>query len=385
MIYLDNCATTKPRKEVIDFLIDSYERDFGNPSSLHSFGLEMEEKISKSRDIISKFLNINPKEFYFTSGGTESNNIFIKGVLDNSKLNQKIITTKLEHSAVLEVMKKYEDLGFEVIYLDSDEYGIVDLDELKATMDENVALVSIMHVNNEIGYINDIKKACSIVKEINKNTLFHSDGVQGFGKIPVDLKDLGVDAYSISGHKIHSVKGVGGLYIKKGVNLNPLIQGGGQESGIRSGTENANGIFALSKAVEILMENFEVEDKKKGILKNKVVEYLKDNIEDFVINTPLDKSPNSILNVSFLNTRGEVILHYLEQDDIYISTTSACSSNKKTKTNLEKLNKDSNICDGSIRICFSYENTKEDIDFFLEKLNLAVEDIRKITMRKRWD
>lgn len=385
MIYLDNCATTKPRKEVIEELNKSLELEFGNPSSLHSFGMKIEEKLEKSREIISDFLNVNSSEIYFTSGGSESNNTIICGLLENEKnTNKKIITTKLEHSAVLEVFKKYEQKGFEVVYLSSDEYGRVDLDQLESEMNKNVLLVSIMHVNNEIGTVNNIKKACDIVKSINKNTVFHSDGVQGFGKIPVDLKDLGIDAYSISGHKVHGLKGTGALYLKKGINISPLILGGNQESGLRSGTENTNGIFAFSKAVEILKDNFEKEYNHKNELKDKVINYIKENIDNYEINSPED-SPSSILNVSFLHTRGEVILHYLEQDEIYISTTSACHSNRKSKTNLEKIGKSQEISDGSIRICFSYENTEDEIDIFLDKLKFAVEDIRKITMRRKWN
>ena len=385
MIYLDNCATTKPRKEVIEELNKSLELEFGNPSSLHSFGMKIEEKLEKSREIISDFLNVNSSEIYFTSGGSESNNTIICGLLENEKnTNKKIITTKLEHSAVLEVFKKYEQKGFEVVYLSSDEYGRVDLDQLESEMNKNVLLVSIMHVNNEIGTVNNIKKACDIVKSINKNTVFHSDGVQGFGKIPVDLKDLGIDAYSISGHKVHGLKGTGALYLKKGINISPLILGGNQESGLRSGTENTNGIFAFSKAVEILKDNFEKEYNHKNELKDKVINYTKENIDNYEINSPED-SPSSILNVSFLHTRGEVILHYLEQDEIYISTTSACHSNRKSKTNLEKIGKSQEISDGSIRICFSYENTEDEIDIFLDKLKFAVEDIRKITMRRKWN
>ena len=382
MIYLDNCATTRPRPEVIEEVSKTLSESFANSSSLHTFGMKIEEKIKESRKIVADYLNVSPKDIYFTSGGSESNNTLIKGLLDN-KTCGKIITTSLEHSAVLEVYKKYEALGFDVVYLKTDNTGKADLEDLEKNMDDSVILVSMIHVNNEIGTINNIKEACKLVKSINKKTIFHSDGVQALGKISLNLKDLGVDAYSISGHKIHALKGIGLLYLKKGLSLEPLILGGNQEKGLRSGTENTSGIFSLSKAVEILKNNFEKEDDHKKILRDRVVDYIKNNMTDFEINTPLDNSPNSILNVSFLHTRGEVILHYLEQDDIYISTTSACHSNKKTKTNLEKMNKSKKVSDGAIRICFSYDNTLEEIDYFLEKLQFAVEDIRKITMRIR--
>lgn len=384
MIYLDNCATTKPRREVVDLMIKSLEEDFSNPSSLHSFGHRIEKKVEESRSIIAEFLNIMPEELYFTSGGTESNNIFINGAVKrNKQIGNKIITTHLEHSAVGEVFKNLESDGYEVVYLSSDDNGKVDLEQLRSEMNGNVSLVSIMHVNNELGTINDIRSASEIIKSANKNTFFHVDGVQAFGKIPVDLKNLGVDGYSISGHKIHAPKGIGALYIRKGIQISPIFFGGNQEKGIRSGTENTTGIFAFGKAVEILKKNFIEEDELKDKLRNQMVNLLEKNFTDYVINTPLDNSPNSILNVSFFHTRGEVILHYLEQDEIYISTTSACSSNSKTKSNLEKLGKSTEICDGSIRICLGYENTMEDIEIFMEKLHFAVEDIRKITMRKR--
>lgn len=386
MIYLDNCATTKPRREVVDFLIKGLEEDFSNPSSLHSFGHRIEKKVENSRKIISSFLNIREDEFYFTSGGTESNNIFINGAVEKNKnVGNKIITTKLEHSAVGEVFKKLEVRGYNVVYLNFDEMGSVNLDHLKEEMNDEVALVSIMHVNNELGTINDIKKAGEIIKNANKNTLFHVDGVQSFGKIPVNIRDLGVDGYSVSAHKIHGPKGIGGLYIKKGLQLSPLFFGGNQEKGMRSGTENTPGIFGFGKAVEILERNFLSEEKLKESLRSLILKLLSENFTDYVINTPIDNSPNSILNVSFLNTKGEVILHYLEQDDIYISTTSACSSNRKTESNLEKMGKPQEVCEGSIRICLSYENTREEIEIFMEKLLYAVEDIRKITMRKRWE
>lgn len=381
MIYLDNCATTKPRAEVIAEIIKSLEEGFGNPSSLHTLGMRVEDKVEESREIIAKFMGTKSKEIFFTSGGTESNNIFINGAIrKNKRIGKKLITTMQEHPAVGEVFASYEREGYEVIYLGSDKYGAVDLDELRSAVDENTALVSIMHVNNELGTINDIEAASKIIKSINPKTLFHVDGVQAFGKMPVNVRELGVDGYSISGHKVHGPKGIGALYIKDGLNLEPTTFGGGQEKGLRSGTENTPGILGFGKAVEILRDNFETENKHKKALRGQLVREL-EAIGDYIINTPLTNSVDSILNVSFLKTRGEVILHYLEVDDIFISTTSACSSNHKTKSNLEKLNKSVELCDSSIRICTSHEITEEDIKYFVGKLKLAVEDIRKITMR----
>lgn len=382
MIYLDNCATTKVRPEVRDLLVESLDLDFGNPSALHSFGMKAEESLETARKTLADFLKVRPKEIFFTSGGTESNNTFINSAIEkNKKFGNKIITSELEHDAVLEVYKKYESLGYEVHYLSCDSYGRADLNELEALMDDSVILVSLIHVNNELGSVNDIKKAVKIVREKNKRTLFHSDGVQAFGKIKVDLRDLGVDGYSISAHKVHGPKGTGALYVKEGTNLEPFILGGGQEGGFRSGTENTNSIFAFGKAVEILEKNFDQEASHKEALKKQVLDFVR-TIDDVVINSPTD-APGCILNLSFLDTRGEVVLHYLEQDQIYISTGSACHSNRKSKTNLEKIGLDQKIAEGSIRLCFSYENTKEDIDKFLEKLKFAVEDIRKITTKRK--
>lgn len=381
MIYLDNCATTKPRAEVIDEMNLALTEYFANPSSLHSAGMKVEDKIENSRKIIADFIGAKQKEIYFTSGGTESNNIFINGAIKkNKRIGNRIITTLQEHPAVGEVFANYEMEGYEVIYLGSDSYGRVNLNELEAAVDEKTALVSIMHVNNELGTINNILEASKIIKSTNPKTLFHVDGVQALGKLKINLRELGVDGYSISGHKVHGPKGIGALYVKENLNIEPSIFGGGQEKGLRSGTENTPGIFGFAKAIEVASENFEEEYNKKHKLRNLLIREL-ECISDYIVNTPLLDSVDSILNVSFLKTRGEVLLHYLEGEDIFISTTSACSSNHKVKSNLEKLNKPLDVCEGSIRICTSYEITEEDIKVFVQKLKHAVEDIRKITMR----
>lgn len=381
MIYLDNCATTKPRAEVVDEMNLALTEYFANPSSLHSAGMKVEDKIENSRKIIADFIGAKQKEIYFTSGGTESNNIFINGAIKkNKRIGKRIITTLQEHPAVGEVFANYEKEGYEVIYLGSDSYGRVNLNELEAAVDEKTALVSIMHVNNELGTINNILEASKIIKSKNPKTLFYVDGVQALGKLKINLRELEVDGYSISGHKVHGPKGIGALYVKENLNIEPSIFGGGQEKGLRSGTENTPGIFGFAKAIEVASENFEEEYNKKHKLRNLLIREL-ECISDYIINTPLLDSVDSILNVSFLKTRGEVLLHYLEGEDIFISTTSACSSNHKVKSNLEKLNKPLDVCEGSIRICTSYEITEEDIKVFVQKLKHAVEDIRKITMR----
>lgn len=380
MIYLDNCSTTKPREEVIDIMMRSLKEDFANPSSLHRLGMNVEKKIKDARDNISNFLNVNKSEIYFTSGGTESNNIAIQSVVNKlGKRGKHLITTKIEHPSVLNVMKYYENNGFEVTYLNVDEYGIISLDELKDSIRKDTILVSIMHVNNEIGSIQPISQIKKIINSINPNTLFHVDGVQGFGKVDIDLKSASVDFYSISAHKIYGPKGIGALYIDKKHTISPIVFGGNQEKGLRSGTENVAGIVGFGEAVRLLNQE---ETKYISTLK----EYFKlrvEEIEDIKINSTLgNQSSPYILNVSFLNVRGEVLLHYLENKHIYISTSSACSSNGTEKSHvLKSIGLKNNEIEGTIRFCFSYEITKEQIDFTIDALKESIKEIRQITMR----
>ena len=383
MIYLDNCATTKIRQEVLKKMYDSYLDDFGNPSSLHRLGFKAEKRIKEAREIIADYLKVDNSELFFTSGGTESNNIAVQSIINGSqRKGNHIITTKIEHPSVLNIMKKYESQGFRVTYLDVNSYGELDLDELEKSICDDTILVSIIHVNNEIGTIQDIKRVKEIMGKENPNALLHVDGVQSFGKIPFNLKALGVDTFSFSGHKVHGPKGVGGLYIRKGLKLDPIVYGGNQEFGLRSGTENVQGIIGFGEAVRILSSNFEEEAKHVENLRRKMVEALSEEIEDIRINTPLENSSPYILNISFLHTRGEVLLHYLEEKEIYVSTGSACSSKGTEKSHvLKALGLRDLEIDGAIRMCFSYESKEEDIDFIVKAIKDSVLDIRKIMMR----
>ncbi|WP_283244305.1 cysteine desulfurase family protein [Wansuia hejianensis] len=384
MIYLDNCATTKIRQEVLDKMYECMKEDYGNPSSLHRLGLRSEKQIKQSRELIAKYLRVDSGEIFFTSGGTESNNIAIQSIINNSnKKNKHIITTSIEHPSVLNIMKNYEKKGFKVTYLNVDRFGSIDIEELKESICEDTILVSIMHVNNEIGTIQDIGRINKIIKDKNSQTLLHVDGVQSFGKIEFSLKTLGVDTFSFSSHKVYGPKGVGGLYIRKGLNLNPIIFGGNQEKGLRSGTENLHGIIGFGEAVKILNTRHTKEAEYVGQLRKYMLNKIKDSIEDIKINTDIDGNTSPyILNISFRNTRGEVLLHYLEDKDIYVSTSSACSSRGTEKSHVLKSiglhNKD---IEGAIRICFSYENSREDIDYTVAILKDSVEEIRKIMMR----
>ncbi len=384
MIYLDNCSTTKMRQEVLEKMYSSLEEDFGNPSSLHSLGFKSEKEIKKSRQIVSDYLKVDEREVYFTSGGTESNNIAIQSIVNNlGKRGNHIITSKIEHASVINTMKNLEKKGFRITYLDVDNEGRVSLQQLEESLDEDTILCSIMHVNNEIGIIQDLQSIKNIIKLKNSKVLLHVDGVQSFGKIEFSLKDMGIDIFSFSSHKIHGPKGVGGLYVRRDLNLPPIIFGGNQENGMRSGTENVSGIIAFGKAVELMVKNKEKESQHVWQLKRYTMDLIKNNIEDIKINSSLEKSSSPyILNISFRNTKGEVLLHILEQKNIYISTSSACSSNGTEKSNVLKAIALNDIeIEGTIRICFSYENKKEDIEVFVDELKNAVREIRKIIMR----
>lgn len=383
-IYLDNSATTKPRKKVVEDMMTMLTSDYGNPSSLHRMGLDVEKKIKNSREIIANYLNVSSDEIMFTSGGTESNNIAIQGIVRNyERLGKHLITSKTEHSSVLNIFKYFQTQGYTVTYLDVDSNGIIDLEQLSNSITSETLLVSMIYVNNETGVIQPIEEVRKIINLKNKETKLHLDGVQAFGKINVDIGKLGADSLSFSGHKIHGPKGIGGLFVRKDLNLAPIIFGGGQEENLRSGTENTPGIIGLGTSVDELNKNFKKEHEI--ILKNKLYFYDKivDNIEDIKLNSFLDdRAAPHILNVSFRHTRGEVLLHYLESDNIYVSTGSACSSKGTDKSVILKaLKLTDNEIDGAIRFSFSYENTKEELDFVIEKLKKAVIEIRKIMKR----
>ncbi|WP_130807289.1 cysteine desulfurase family protein [Senegalia massiliensis] len=382
-VYLDNSATTKPRDEVIDEMNILLREDYGNPSSLHRMGLKVEKKIKRSRDIISKYLNVKSNEIYFTSGGTESNNIAIQGIIEaNKNKGNHIITSKIEHPSVLNILKNYEQKGFNITYLDVDEYGIIDLNQFKDELSEDTILVSLMMVNNEVGSIQPLQKIKEIINNNKSSAYFHVDGIQALGKIDFNIKKMGIDSFSFSAHKIHGPKGVGCLYIRDGLNIKSIIFGGEQEKGIRSGTENTPGIIGLSKAIDILYSEESFEKKYLDDLKSYFIENVKENVSDIKINTPYTNSAPHIVNISFINTKGEVLLHFLESDDIYVSTGSACSSKDDRGSYVLKSMGLKNLeIESAIRFSFSIYNTKEQIDYAIKKIKLRVEEIRDIMMR----
>ena len=379
MIYLDNCATTKPDKEVVEVMMKALTDDFANPSSLHSFGLKVEKEIDIARKNAADLIGAQSDEIYFTSGGTESNNIAVHGAIEkNKRRGKKIITSSIEHASIDDQFKHYRELGYEVVYLDVDESGAVDIEKFKKEMNEDTILVSIIYVHNELGTVNNVKEIFDIAKSVNKNVFCHVDGVQAVGKIPVNVKDILCDTFSFSSHKIYGPKGMGGLYKKRDVKIDSLVIGGGQEKGLRSGTENVPGILGFGKACELTKRDLDKRLEHAKEIKEYLLEKLDDNLEDYKINTP-ENATNFIVSLSILDIRAEVLLHYLEGDEIYISTASACTSNGTHKsTTLKQIGLDDKYAEGTIRICTSKGTTKEDIDTFVEKLVEYVEEIRKI-------
>ena len=375
-IYLDNSATTKVKPSVAESMVNAMTKDFGNPSSLHRLGLTAEKIVKDSRATIAKAFNASPEEIYFTSCGTESDNTVVKGVWESKKKQGKrIITTAVEHPAILRSVEWCKQQGADVIYLPVDENCNINMQDLKDALTDDTILVSVMHVNNEVGSIFPIKEIAKYVHE-NSKAYVHTDAVQSFGKIDVDVKDLGVDFLSISGHKIHAAKGIGALYVKKGVHIPSFMLGGGQESGFRSGTESVPLIAGLGEAVKTLVRP---DNKVKEYLRDKIVEAFGDTVK---INTPAISAP-SVLNVSFIGCRAEVLLHMLEENEIFVSTGSACSSNSKKKGShvLNAMGLKPEEVEGAIRFSFSEENTIEEMDYVIKVLEDVVNRHRKLMKR----
>lgn len=375
MIYFDNASTTRVRQEAVDIMVKAMKEDFANPSALHSFGHRVEKQIENSRSKVAKALGVKDKEVYFTSCGTEGNNIAIgsfRGSLG------EFITTQIEHSSV---KKTYENNNIKNLkILSVDDCGKINLEELKNCITDETKMVSIMHVNNEIGVINDLYKIGKIIKEKNKNCLFHVDGIQGFTKVKLDLKKALIDIYTISGHKFHVPKGIGAMYIKEGVNLRPVIYGGGQERGISSGTENVPGILALGEMCEIMKNKLDENYNKVFEIKNFLIDNIK-TLGDVKINSEGDDYSPYILNVSLKDVKGEVLIHYLESKHIYISTGSACNKNNVSSV-IGAIGIPKEYGVGTVRISLSDESSMDEAIRFFKEFELAVTDIRSIIRRR---
>lgn len=386
-IYFDNSATTRQYDEVTTFMADVATKTYGNPSSLHTKGIEAEKLIKAARETIAASLGAESKEIYFTSGGTESNNLAIRGYLDaNLRKGKHIITTKTEHPSVLEVYRHLEELGYSVDYIGVDETGRLNLQEFKDKLNQETALISIILINNETGTIQRLEEISAIRDSINPQAVIHADAVQAYGKIAINPPGFGIDLLSMSSHKIHGPKGVGALYASKKVKLKPLFFGGGQEALLRSGTENVPGIAGFGLASELTFDNLKNSRERVGALKNDFIEKLTESGISHRIISPIDASPY-ILNAAFEDVRAEVLLHHLEQKGIFVSTGSACSSHKSTRSHvLSAMGIPPQLIDGTIRFSFSAFNTAEEIDITIEaikKIIPIIEIHRKQKLRRQ--
>lgn len=371
-IYLDNSATTRQYDEVTILMNDAAANIYGNPSSLHKKGIEAEKLIKNARETIAASLGAEPKEIIFTSGGTESNNLAIRGYLDaNPRKGKHILTSQIEHPSVLEVYRHLEELGYCVDYIGVDETGRLKLKELRDKLNQETALISLIFVNNETGTIQQFEEISAIRDSINPQTVIHADAVQAYGKMAINPTKAGIELMSMSSHKIHGPKGVGALYSSKKLRLKPLFFGGGQEAQLRSGTENVPGIAGFGLASRLTFERLGKSSECVHALKNAFIKMLTESDVEHRIISPSDASPY-ILNVAFDDVKSEVLLHHLEQKGIFVSTGSACSSHKNTRSHvLSAMDIPPQAIDGSIRFSFSGFNT-------LDEVNTTVESIKEI-------
>ncbi|MBS4930462.1 MAG: cysteine desulfurase [Clostridiales bacterium] len=377
--YLDNAATTFVFPEVKDLMGKVMEEDFGNPSSLHKKGVEAEQYIKEAKETIAKFLKVEPKEIVFTSGGTESNNMALIGsAYANQRRGKHIITTRIEHASVYEPLMHLEKEGFQITYLPVDERGVVKLDALKEALTDETILVSIMYVNNEIGSIQPIEEIGKIIKSYREDIVFHVDAIQAYGKLKIYPKRAKVDLLSVSGHKIHGPKGSGFLYIKDKTKIQPILFGGGQQKGMRSGTENVPAIAGLSLASKFMYENHEEKIEKLNRLKERFIKGVSE-IENVKNNS--GEAPH-IISISFPGVRSEVLLHALEEKGVYVSSGSACSSNHPAISGtLKAIGLDKNHWESTLRFSLSIFTTEEEVDFAIQCLKELVPVLRRFTRR----
>lgn len=382
-VYLDNSATTGTFPEVAELMSNIMCEDYGNPSSMHNKGVQAERYVRYGRETLAKILKVNEKEIYFTSGGTESDNLALIGcAMANYRAGKHLITTKIEHPAILQTMHYLEDQGFEVTYLSVNDKGQISLQELQNAMRKDTILVSIMHTNNEIGAVEPIAEAGRLIKSTNPSTLFHVDAVQGFGKYRIYPKRMGIDLLSVSGHKIHGPKGVGFLYIGEKVKIHNIIYGGGQQKNLRSGTENVPGIAGMAKAAEMLYNHLEEDAERLYSLKDYFCEGLR-KIPDIRINNPegMEGAPH-IVSLSVAGVRSEVLLHALEDKGIYVSAGSACSSNKPHtagSATMKAIKLPEEFLDSTLRFSMSVYTTREELDYTLQVMYDIIPMLRKYT------
>jgi cysteine desulfurase len=377
-IYFDNNATTKVAEEVLEEMRPLFCNLYGNPSSMHTFGGQIGHKITTARDQVASLLGCDPSEVIFTSCGTESDNAAIKGALAAVPNKRKVITSRVEHPAVLTVCRDLENSGYTVAEIGVDKQGRIDLEELDKQIDDNTALVTIMYANNETGTVFPIEKIARMATD--RGALFHTDGVQAVGKIPLNLAESRIDMLSLSGHKLHAPKGVGALYVRKGTRLSPYMLGGHQEAGRRAGTENVPGIVAIGKACELVAKNIEVENTRVKSLRDKLEKAILESCPDCRINgDPENRLPNTA-NISFEFIEGEAILLMLDKYGICASSGSACTSGSLEPSHvLRAMGVPFTAAHGSIRFSLSRYNTEEEIDFAIEKMPKIVNQLRELS------
>lgn len=382
MIYFDNSATTKPYSEVLESYITVTREFFGNPSSLHNFGGQAEQLLNRAREQIATIAGVKPNEIIFTSGGTEGNNLATKGIaFKYRERGNHIITTQVEHPSISNAMKQLENLGFRVTWLPVSSSGQVDPDELESHITDETILVSMIHVNNEVGAIQPIEE---IGKRLTKypKVIFHVDHVQGVGKVPLDLEKAHVDLCTVSAHKFHGLKGTGFLYKRQGIQLEPLLAGGNQEQKLRSGTENTGGIVAMAKAFRMMMEDVEKKQSSLYKMRDFIMDELK-NHPHYIVHTPKNAAPH-IINFTVKGIKGEVLVHALEENGIIVSTTSACSSkDRKPSKTLMAMGVSEEEALEAIRVSLSYENTMEEAQKFVAILHDTVKRLHMVVRREK--
>lgn len=383
MIYIDNSATTKQYPQVTETMTKYMEEYFGNPSSMYQLGLDSEKAVKHARKQVEEAMGAGNGTLIFTSGGTEADNTAIFGAARAlRRRGNRIITSAVEHPAVLECCKRLEQDGYDVVYVGVDDKCRLDIERLEDAIDENTILVSLMQVNNEAGTIMPVDAVKDLMKKKNAPGWFHCDAVQSFGKLQVPES---ADLISVSSHKIHGPKGAGALFVRKGIHLPALIEGGGQEHGNRSGTENVPAITGFGTAAELSAKDRDEERQRVSVMRRALLKGLKDNLEDLKINSVEEDGVasgqccSSILNISFLGTRGEVLLHTLEQDGIYVSTGSACSSNKKGQSHvLGAMGLKDKEIEGALRFSFGRFNEIDEMEIVVDKVTAAVKRFRRL-------
>lgn len=379
IVYLDNSATTKVLDSVKDIVVETMVSDYGNPSSMHKKGLDAENYVKDARTRLAKLIKVEEKEILFTSGGTESNNLALIGTaVANQRAGKHLITSCIEHPSVTNVMKYLEEEGFQVTYLPVDSNGLVDLEQLADAIREDTILISIMYVNNEIGTVEPIEEIAKVIKRKKPDVLFHVDAIQAFGKYRIYPKRIGIDLLSVSGHKIHGPKGSGFLYIRSGVKIRPILLGGGQQKGMRSGTENVPAIAGLGQAAEEVYQNLEQKVEKLYKLKACFIEGIERMDGVCVHGFSGYKGAPHIVSVGFSGVRSEVLLHALEERGIFVSAGSACSSNKATiSATLKGIGVKKEYLDSTIRFSFSIFTTEEEIAYCLSILEEILVGLRR--------